>query len=85
MLCPSAAAHHLPRHAVRCCAVQGMPKSVSNAKIACLDMNLQKARMHFGVQVRCGCGVPLDGAALRRIACLPFACLSALASAASSG
>ncbi|KAI3428775.1 hypothetical protein D9Q98_007596 [Chlorella vulgaris] len=32
-------------------AAQGMPKSVSNAKIACLDMNLQKARMHFGVQV----------------------------------
>jgi T-complex protein 1 subunit alpha len=29
-----------------------MPKSVKDAKIACLDMNLQKARMHFGVQVR---------------------------------
>lgn len=31
--------------------VQGMPKHVKNAKIACLDMNLQKARMHMGVQV----------------------------------
>lgn len=32
-------------------AAQGMPKNVKNARIACLDMNLQKARMHFGVQV----------------------------------
>jgi T-complex protein 1 subunit alpha len=32
-------------------AAQGMPKHVSNAKIACLDMNLQKARMAMGVQV----------------------------------
>ena len=31
--------------------LQGMPKIVRNAKIACLDMNLQKARMHMGVQV----------------------------------
>ena len=31
---------------------QGMPKVVKGARIACLDMNLQKARMHFGVQVR---------------------------------
>jgi len=29
-----------------------MPKVVKGARIACLDMNLQKARMHFGVQVR---------------------------------
>ena len=28
-----------------------MPKSVKGAKIACLDMNLQKAKMLFGVQV----------------------------------
>lgn len=33
-------------------AAQGMPKSVKNAKIACLDMNLQKTRMMMGVQVR---------------------------------
>lgn len=32
-------------------AAQGMPKSISNAKIACLDMNLQKARLAMGVQV----------------------------------
>ena len=34
--------------------VQGMPKRVMGARIACLDMNLQKARMHMGVQVRQG-------------------------------
>lgn len=32
-------------------AAQGMPKRISKAKIACLDMNLQKARMMMGVQV----------------------------------
>ncbi|KAL4532137.1 hypothetical protein Ndes2437B_g02559 [Nannochloris sp. 'desiccata'] len=32
-------------------AAQGMPKQVGPAKIACLDMNLQKARMAMGVQV----------------------------------
>jgi len=32
-------------------AAQGMPKSVGPAHIACLDMNLQKARMAMGVQV----------------------------------
>ena len=32
-------------------ASQGMAKKVTKAKIACLDMNLQKARMHMGVQV----------------------------------
>ncbi|KAL4428049.1 hypothetical protein ABPG75_002138 [Micractinium tetrahymenae] len=32
-------------------AAQGMPKSVKKVRIACLDMNLQKARMLFGVQV----------------------------------
>ena len=35
-------------------ASQGMPKRVANAKIACLDMNLQKARMHMGIQVNAG-------------------------------
>ena len=29
---------------------QGMPKRVLGAKIACLDMNLQKQRMHMGIQ-----------------------------------
>lgn len=32
-------------------AAQGMPRHVPNAKIACLDMNLQKARLAMGVQV----------------------------------
>ncbi|KAF8066422.1 CCT1 [Scenedesmus sp. PABB004] len=32
-------------------AAQGMPTRVSPARIACLDMNLQKARLHMGVQV----------------------------------
>lgn len=33
-------------------AAQGMPKRLSGGvKIACLDMNLQKARMMMGVQV----------------------------------
>ncbi|KAG1666239.1 hypothetical protein FOA52_011541 [Chlamydomonas sp. UWO 241] len=32
-------------------AAQGMPKSVQNARIACLDMNLQKSRMMMGVQI----------------------------------
>lgn len=30
---------------------QGMPRRVAKAKVACLDMNLQKARMMMGVQV----------------------------------
>ena len=32
-------------------AAQGMPRRVLKARIACLDMNLQKARMMMGVQV----------------------------------
>lgn len=32
-------------------AAQGMPVRVSKARIACLDMNLQKARMQMGIQV----------------------------------
>jgi T-complex protein 1 subunit alpha len=32
-------------------AAQGMPTRVPAARIACLDMNLQKARMHMGVSV----------------------------------
>ena len=33
-------------------ASQGMPKAVTGARVACLDMNLQRARMHMGIQVR---------------------------------
>jgi T-complex protein 1 subunit alpha len=36
-------------------ASQGMPKRVACAKIACLDFNLQKARMHMGIQVNFPC------------------------------
>ncbi len=41
-----------------------MPRRVVGAKIACLDMNLQKSRMMMGVQVRErraveGVGVPM--------------------------
>lgn len=43
-------------------AAQGMPKQVGPAKIACLDMNLQKARMAMGVQV-----LVTDPAELERI------------------
>ncbi len=32
-------------------AAQGMPRRVAGARIACLDMNLMKARMMMGVQV----------------------------------
>jgi len=32
-------------------ASQAMPLKVTDAKIACLDINLQKLKMHFGVQI----------------------------------
>eukprot|EP00899_Mesostigma_viride_P020107 jgi/Mesvir1/28098/Mv04685-RA.1 len=32
-------------------AAQGMPRVVTNARIACLDINLQKTKMQMGVQV----------------------------------
>ena len=32
-------------------AAQGMPLKVSPAKIACLDLNLQKTKMQMGVQI----------------------------------
>ncbi|WIA44237.1 hypothetical protein OEZ86_010546 [Tetradesmus obliquus] len=39
-------------YAINCArAAQGMPTRVSPARIACLDMNLQKARLQMGVQV----------------------------------
>ena len=41
---------------------QGMPKRVAGARVACLDMNLQKTRMHMGVQV-----LVTDPAELERI------------------
>ena len=38
-------------------AAQGMPKSVKNAVIALLDIDLRKSKMNFGVQVSFG-GTP---------------------------
>ena len=32
-------------------AAQGMPNRVTQAKIACLDMNLQKTRLQLGVSI----------------------------------
>lgn len=40
-----------------------MPKRIVGAKVACLDMNLQKARMMMGVQV--GREAGMDGRAHR--------------------
>ena len=34
-----------------CCFFAAMPKRVENARIACLDFTLQKAKMHLGVSV----------------------------------
>ena len=31
--------------------ITAMPKRVENARIACLDFSLQKAKMHLGVSV----------------------------------
>ncbi|GLB35382.1 putative assists the folding of proteins upon ATP hydrolysis [Lyophyllum shimeji] len=42
----------VPGYALNCTvASQAMKKRITNAKIACLDINLQKARMQLGVQI----------------------------------
>lgn len=42
-----------PGYALNCVrAAQGMPTSIKNAKIACLDINLQRYKLQMGVQVR---------------------------------
>jgi T-complex protein 1 subunit alpha len=33
-------------------AAEGMPRKITNAKVAVLDMNLQKAKMHLGISVK---------------------------------
>ena len=48
-------------------AAQGMPKRVAGARIACLDMNLQKARLAMGVQVRTPLEEGWEGACGRSI------------------
>jgi len=43
---------HINGYAVNCTvASQAMKTKITNAKIACLDINLQKARMHLGVNI----------------------------------
>eukprot|EP00745_Piridium_sociabile_P042225 TRINITY_DN84637_c0_g2_i1.p1 TRINITY_DN84637_c0_g2~~TRINITY_DN84637_c0_g2_i1.p1 ORF type:complete len:556 (+),score=207.20 TRINITY_DN84637_c0_g2_i1:97-1764(+) len=42
-------------------ASQAMPRRVGDAKIACLDFSLQKAKMHLGVQVLIEDPTKLDG------------------------
>lgn len=32
-------------------AADGMPRKVTNAKVACLDFSLQKSKMHLGISV----------------------------------
>jgi T-complex protein 1 subunit alpha len=52
-------------------ASQGMPKRVSRARIACLDMNLQKTRMHMGIQARRRLSGPSLPPLLRKLSRLP--------------
>jgi len=48
----SKASTYVEGYALNCTiAAQGMPKFVKGAKVACLDFNLQKAKMKQGVQV----------------------------------
>ena len=49
-------------------ASQGMVKRVPNAKIACLDFNLQKQRMHMGIQVSCHVSAWTTSVRLRQLA-----------------
>lgn len=42
-----------PGYALNCVrASQGMPTSVKDARVACLDINLQRFKLQMGVQVR---------------------------------
>ncbi len=44
---------YIDGYALNCrIASQQMPKRITNAKIACLDINLMKTRMKLGVHVR---------------------------------
>ena len=40
-------------------AAQQMPRSIKNAKIACLDFSLQKSKMKLGIQVSTYRNIPL--------------------------
>ncbi|ESO86100.1 hypothetical protein LOTGIDRAFT_235667 [Lottia gigantea] len=48
-------------------ASQAMPKRIANPKIACLDFNLQKSKMHLGVQVLIEDPTKLDGVRQREM------------------
>lgn len=48
-------------------ASQAMPKKITNAKIACLDFSLQKAKMKMGVQVLITDPEKLDGIRAREL------------------
>lgn len=58
----------VPGYALNCTvASQAMPKKIVNAKIACLDFSLQKAKMKLGVQVLITDPEKLDGIRAREL------------------
>lgn len=58
----------VPGYALNCTvASQAMPKKIVNAKIACLDFSLQKAKMKMGVQVLITDPEKLDGIRAREL------------------
>lgn len=58
----------IPGYALNCTiASQQMPKKVLNAKIACLDFNLQKTKMKLGVQVLINDPEKLEGIRAREL------------------
>jgi len=58
----------VPGYALNCTvASQAMPKKIMNAKIACLDFSLQKAKMKLGVQVLVTDPEKLDGIRAREL------------------
>lgn len=58
----------VPGYALNCTvASQAMPKKIANAKIACLDFSLQKAKMKMGVQVLITDPEKLDGIRAREL------------------
>lgn len=58
----------IPGYALNCTiASQQMPKKIVNAKIACLDFNLQKTKMKLGVQVLINDPDKLEGIRAREL------------------
>lgn len=52
--------------------IAAMPQRVLDAKIACLDFSLQKAKMHLGVQVLIEDPHQLDGVRQRLVLLCSF-------------